>query len=232
MSKKLLLFQEELKQELGSILSYWVSRTIDNTHGGFVGRINDTEETDYNAPKGLVINSRLLWTFSAAYNKTKNESYLHLAYRAFSYITLHFRDTEYGGVFWILDAEGRPLDTRKQIYGLAFCQYGLTEYYKATKDEKAKEFAIELFNTIETYSFDKINLGYFEAFTYDWKELNDLRLSEKDDNEKKTMNTHLHVIESYTNLYKIWPNNKLKLQIQNLLKVFHNHIIKDRKSVV
>ncbi len=228
MSKKLLSYQDELKQELDSILTYWVNRTIDNSNEGFVGRIDENEEIDHNSSKGLVLNSRLLWTFSAAYNQTKNDIYLHLAYRAYSFITNHFRDTEFGGVYWTVDAAGRPLDKRKQIYGLAFCQYGLAEFYKATKNEKAKEFAIDLFNVIEAHSFDKKNLGYFEAFTQDWKELGDLRLSEKDDNEKKTMNTHLHGIESYTNLYKIWPSPKVKLQIQNLLKVFHNHIINQK----
>lgn len=225
MNNKLSTYHDELKQELDSILTYWINRTIDNSNGGFVGRIDEHEEVDHNSAKGLVLNSRLLWTFSAAYNKTKNELYLHLAYRAFSYIIQHFRDTELGGVYWSVGADGKPLDKRKQIYGLAFCLYGLTEFYKATKNEKAKEFAIDLFNTIEKHSFDKINLGYFEAYTQDWKELRDVRLSAKDDNEKKTMNTHLHLIESYTNLYKIWPNHKVKFQIQNLLKVFHNHII-------
>ena len=228
MNKKLLVYQDELKQELDSILTYWTNRTIDNSYGGFVGRIDENEETDHIAPKGLVLNSRILWTFSAAYNHTKNEIYLHIAYRAFSFITTHFRDTEFGGVYWTVDAEGRPLDKRKQIYGLAFCQYGLTEFYKATKNDEAKEFAIDLFNIIEKHSFDTINLGYLEAFTQDWKELGDLRLSKKDDNEKKTMNTHLHVIESYTNLFRIWPSPKVKIQIQNLLKVFHNHIINQK----
>ncbi|NWJ51594.1 MAG: AGE family epimerase/isomerase [Bacteroidetes bacterium] len=225
MNKKILSYQDELKQELDSILTYWINRTIDNTNGGFVGRIDENEDIDHNSSKGLVLNSRLLWTFSAAYNQTKNEIYLHLAYRAYSFITIHFKDVEFGGVYWTVDADGKPLDKRKQIYGLAFCQYGLTEFYKATKNDKAKEFAIDLFNIIEKYSFDNINLGYFEAFTQDWKEIDDLRLSKKDDNEKKTMNTHLHVIESYANLYKIWPNPKVKIQIQNLLKVFHNYII-------
>jgi mannobiose 2-epimerase len=58
-----------------------------------------------------------------------------------------------------------------------------------------------------------------------WKPADDLRLSEKDENESKTMNTHLHIVEAYANLYTAWPEDKLRRSIQGLLEIFDRYII-------
>ena len=215
-------------QELDDILAYWMQYTPDEKQGGFYGKIDNANHAHPEADKGVVLNSRILWTFSAAYNQTKKTTYLHLAQRAYTYIITHFIDREYGGVYWSVDASGAMQNGRKQIYGLSFCIYGLSEYYKITGDQQALDHAIALFRLIEQYSFDTERKGYFEAFSRDWKPLEDLRLSEKDANEKKTMNTHLHVIEAYGNLYEVWPDPFLKLQIENLLGVFVQYIINAR----
>ena len=151
-----------------------------------------------------------------------------MAQRAYEYILSHFIDRQYGGVYWSVDFKGAMLNDRKQIYGLSFCIYGLSEYYRITRDRQALDHAIALFRLIEQHSYDPVRMGYYEAFSRDWKPLEDLRLSEKDANEKKTMNTHLHVIEAYANLYLVWPDTLLKRQIDNLLEVFEKHIIDSR----
>jgi mannobiose 2-epimerase len=112
------------------------------------------------------------------------------------------------------------LDGKKKIYGLAFCIYGLAEYYKASRNNVALQYAKDLFKYIERYSHDEKNDGYFEAFTREWQTISDLRLSDKDNNEKKTANTHLHVIEAYANLYLVWPDTKLGARILSLLEIF------------
>lgn len=223
--KKLVHYKLEMEQELKNILAYWMSYTIDEKNGGFVGKIDKDGNIDHDAPKGSVLNSRILWTFSAAYHFTQNKKYLQLAERAFHYLTGNFIDKEYGGVYWTVDYKGQPLETKKQIYALSFALYGLSEYYKVTGNEAAKHFAISLYNNIINYSYDKKNGGYIEAFSRDWKELKDLRLSEKDANEKKSMNTHLHVLEAFANLYCIWPQQILKQQLIELINIFTDHII-------
>ena len=125
----------------------------------------------------------------------------------------------------MLHAAGTPADDKKQIYSQAFFIYALTEYHRASGDEEALEMAIELFRLIEKYSFDGDCNGYFEAYSRDWVLLEDLRLSEKDANEKKTMNTHLHILEAYSNLYRVWKDNHLARQLNNLIDLFLEKII-------
>lgn len=226
-------FANEIEKELHRILNYWERHTVDQEYGGFVGLRNHNDVNVPYMPKGSVLNSRILWTFSAAYAYTKNPAHKNLAARAYQYIKTYFFDDEYGGVYWSVNFKGLPLDTKKQTYALSFTIYGLSEYYKISQDQTVLALAIRLYRDIEKYSFDKENSGYFEAFSRTWKEIEDLRLSEKDANEKKTMNTHLHVVEAYANLYRIWPNSELKAQIKNLLSDFQDHIIdKDTKHLI
>ncbi len=227
--KRLGQYKTELQNELFSILDYWQQNTIDKKSGGFYGRIDNSNKIYASAPKGSVLNSRILWTFSAAHNLTDKKDYLHTAERAFEYIVNNFFDKLHGGVYWSVDHNGNPSDTKKQIYALSFAVYGLAEFYKCNKNERAKELAIDLYNCIIEHSYDAIHGGYIEALSRDWKEINDLRLSNKDANEKKSMNTHLHVLEGFANLYTIWPNEMLKEKINELIYIFFKHII-DKKT--
>lgn len=224
-SELLIRYRQELVAELQSVLSYWASYAPDETQGGFYGSIDNGNIPDATAPKGIVLNSRILWTFAAAWQLTGDPLHLQLAARAFGYIRDHFIDGEYGGVFWSVDHTGKMGESRKQVYGQVFCMYGLTEYYKAAKDKTALDIALRLFHLIEQHSFDRKKGGYIEAFTREWQTISDLRLSEKDDNERKTMNTHLHIIEAYANLYQVWPDSRVKEKITGLLDVFDRYII-------
>ena len=216
----------EARNELVSnIMPFWLDRMPDDVNSGFYGRIDGENNIIADAPKGAILNARILWTFSAAYKAVKDPRYLEAALRAKNYIFSHFFDEEYGGTYWCLESDGQPLDTKKQIYSQAFFIYALSEYFMATGDEECLKKAIGLFHIIEDHSFDKELNGYFEAFNCQWGEIADLRLSEKDANEKKTMNTHLHILEAYTNLFRIWPDALLERQLRNLVLIFTDRIV-------
>jgi mannobiose 2-epimerase len=218
-------YKTAMYQELEEILAFWMEHTVDEVNGGFTGQIDFNNKIIPEAPKGAVLNARILWSFSAAYNLTGNTTYLQFAKRAFNYICTYFIDRENHGVYWSVDYKGNPLDTKKQVYALAFTIYAFSEFYKASKDNNAIIEAIDLYDVINKYSYDKINGGYIEAFAKDWTPVNDLRLSQKDSNEKKTMNTHLHVLEAFTTLYQIWPYTPVKNKLTELIENFLQHII-------
>lgn len=217
--------QEMEKELVSNILPFWMSKMTDTTNGGFYGRITGTDELKPEAEKGAVLNARILWTFSAAYRLLDKPEYLEMATRAKRTVIDHFYDKEYGGIYWSLDYKNRPLDTKKQIYALGFAIYGLSEYARATGDEESLDYAIRLFETIEKYSFDPLKNGYCEALTREWGEMADMRLSNKDENERKTMNTHLHILEPYTNLFRVWKDARLEKQLRNLIVVFTDKIL-------
>ena len=221
----------QLKKEVEEILTtnilpYWMNKMTDVQHGGFYGRINGQEVLMPEAEKGAILNARILWTFSSAYRLLHKPEYLETATRAKREIIDLFYDKEFGGIYWSVSAEGRPLDTKKQIYAIGFAIYGLS----ATGDNEALEYAIRLFHDIEAHSFDRKKNGYCEALTREWEELADMRLSDKDANERKTMNTHLHILEPYTNLFRVWKDDHLKHQLHNLVRLFIDRILDTETS--
>jgi len=225
LTEKISRYKTELAEELKNILRYWYDHTPDEVSGGFFGRLDNDSQVIAGAPKGTVLNARILWTFSAAFNQVPNADYLTAAYRAYDYICLYMIDYKDGGVYWSVDFEGQPLDTKKQVYAIAFTIYAFSEFYLASGDEAVKQKAIDLFYILVEKAYDPAQTGYFEAFTKDWQPIGDLRLSAKDANEKKTMNTHLHVLEAYTNLYRIWPDKALKQHLSVLINNFFDHFI-------
>lgn len=121
--------QNEVQWELeNNILPFWMNRMIDNEYGGFHGQITGNGQRVVHAPKGAILNARILWTFSAAYRLLRKPEYLETATRAKRYLIDKFYDQEFEGIYWELDYTGQPVQTKKQIYALGFAIYGLSEY--------------------------------------------------------------------------------------------------------
>ena len=224
-----------------NILRFWQERMVDYRQGGFYGRIDGYNVLHPDAEKGAVLNARILWTFSAAARVLNNTPYRILAARAYDYLMQRFMDREQGGVYWSLNADGTPLDTKKQTYAIAFAIYGLAEYVRLTNNQEALNAAIRLFEDLEAHAYkwdnekiSKCKNGYVEALTRDWQPIADMRLSEKDENGVFTMNTHLHVLEAYTNLYRVLKNvqrddvqgtkERITKQLRTLIDIFANRI--------
>lgn len=219
-------FEAEL---VGNILPFWPRYVMDREGGGFFGEVSENLSVRREAPRSCVVNTRILWTYATAAREI-SEQWRPIAEWAFSYICDHFWDPQCGGLFWSLDGQGVAVSTRKQTYAQAFGIYALSEYYRLTGDAAALEFAKRLYLLIEQHCYDPVDGGYFEARGRAWEALQDQRLSDKDLNSPKSMNTHLHVLEGYTNLLRVWPDEGLKAKQKALLAVMMDHIVDTRNG--
>lgn len=214
------------KELRGNILPFWLKNVRNRERGGFYGSIDEKMRPNANAPRGALLTSRILWTFSMAYRIYHDPEYLEMAQWAYRDLTDNFQDRESGGIFWSITADGKPADTRKQIYGQVFGVYALAEYYRATKDQVALDQAIAIYRLVEKYARDSKNGGYYDAFNRDWSRMGDR--SNMLGRAPKSQNSHIHILEAYSNLLRVWPDAGLRENHRALIDVLLDHIIDPR----
>lgn len=215
----------QCRAELLRLLRWWAEHALDADKGGFFGEIDGDDRPLADAPKSVILNTRLLWFFSAAGRHLASDEALALADIAAAYLKSHFLDLASGGVYWQLDASGRPLTTKKQAYAQAFTLYAFTAYHQASGDAAALTLAEELQDIIELRYWDRDQGGYIEALDAGWQPLADLRLSDKDMDTPKTMNTHLHILEAYTSLHRVAPSARTYARLEQILQVMLDRFI-------
>ena len=215
-------FKSEL---IENILPFWSKTAVDPVNGGYFGSIDINMHVDNSAERSAVLYSRILWTFSRAYRLFHDEKYLDQAKYTLDYINQYFFDPDFGGVYWSVDQNGAAKNNRKHTYAQAFTIYGLSEYYLASGDQSSLEKAIQLYKLIESATHDNEFGGNVECRTREWHAEDDMRLSAKDMNCAKSMNTLLHLIEAYTNLILAWKDETLIKVQKQLVTDFLDHII-------
>jgi len=225
---------EQLKKEVSddlskNILPYWTTRMVDNLNGGFYGRIDGNNKVYSEAEKGGILNARILWTYSSAYRVLGDTSSLRIAKRACDYILAHFIDKVYGGAYLSLKADGTPSNTRKQVYTNAFFIYALSEYSRATGDKQALGEAMKIFDLFEKHAADRESGGYYEVFSREWERIRERMIGESSEKDEKTMNTSLHVMEAFANLYRVSGDKVVGDRLRKMIEIFLDKII-DKKS--
>lgn len=217
-------FKNEVRDNLvGNILPYWLK--LKDPRGGFYGEVKADGTVLRDASRGVILNARIIWSFAAAYQAIPDKEYLLAAIHAKDWFLNHFCDHKYGGVYWSVAADGTREDTKKQLYAQGFAIYGLSELYKVTKDDEVLKAAVNIYRVVETYFADKEFGGYTEALARDFSLLEDMSLSAHDINADKTMNSHLHILEAYANLYQVWPDAGLKKAVEQLLDIIGTKVM-------
>lgn len=217
--------RQEFRVELIAIADWWLKYSIDRERGGFYGEVDAANRPVATASKGIILNARILWFFSALALEVDNAEYRAAAVRAYDYLSEYFFDADFGGVYWELDATGQVINSKKQVYAQAFTIYALCAYYQLTRNEQALKQALACFDLLESKTIDREREGYLEAFTRSWGAMDDLRLSEKDLNFPKSQNTHLHVLEAYTSLNKIYPSARVREALRYNIAMFDKYMI-------
>lgn len=218
----LLDFKKELRD---NILPFWMEHSIDHANGGFYGALSNDLRIHNEVPRSAILCTRILWTFAAAYRIFPQDDYLQTAQYAYDTLLKTFWDEQYGGVYWDVDRHGQPVTDRKHHYAQAFAIYSLCEYALAAGSAESLGFAQELFRLLENHAYDPVNGGYIEGSRRDWSALEDMRLSGKDMNCRKSMNTMLHMLEAYTCLVQVWPEEGVRVQLENLVRTYLTHVI-------
>lgn len=210
----------------GHILPFWCGPALDREQGGWMAWLWNDLRPDRSRPKGLVLYSRLLWTFAAAHRSRSERLFRDMADRALDWVMNRFWDTEHGGAFWRLDDTGVVIDSSKQVYGQAFCLYALAEYHRVFDSPAALSRAKELFVLLERHAHEPGYGGYFEAYARDWSpgdaksQVGGVEL-----NARKSMNTNLHVLEAFTTLYRAWNDPTLAARLRELIRVFLDKVL-------
>lgn len=220
--------ERELRQD---ILPFWLQHARNPTNGGFVGAITQNMQVKADEPRGSLLTSRILWTFSAAHRKYPSQEYMEMARWAYQDLVVHFKDREKGGYYWTITAGGKPEDSRKQVYGQAFAIYALAEYYRATGDEAALGEAREVFALLEKHAHDSVNGGYFDVLDRDWRREDGAKTNVLGPGSK-SQNSHIHILEAFSNLLRVWPDGQLKLRQRELIELMLGRIIDARHHLV
>lgn len=215
-------FESELRE---NILPFWMNHAVDDEGGGFFGAVNQTGEALNSIERSSVLCSRILWVFATAAEEFGDSAYLQVARHAYKELSSRFWDQDFQGVYWSIDRNGKPIQDRKHTYAQAFSIYGLSAYYRVTHDEDSLSLAQKLFELIEEHTFDTEFGGNIESRARDWSRQEDMRLSDKDLNSEKSMNTLLHLMEAYTAFYALCPDTRLGHKLTALTKVFLEKIV-------
>ena len=215
------MFAEEIRKHLTEdIIPFW-EKLQDKEYDGYYGVVDHELTVHPDADKGGILNSRILWFFSNCAAVLGSETYLKDAEYAYRMLRDHFLDPEYGGIYWSVTREGKPSDTQKHSYNQAFAIYGLSSYYGASGNDEAREIAMGLYRLVETYMKD--DKGYLEAFTRDLKPASNEKLAEGTA-AYRTMNSLLHLLEAYTELYRVTKDPDVRKSICFMLDIVAEHI--------
>ena len=216
--------QDELRQELRQrVLPYWYDTAIDHQHGGFVLADRGTGEPDVPEEKQLVSQARMIWGFSLAHTRGWSDSrrdYLKAAEQGSRFLLNHFRDDRNGGYFWSTDLTGQPRNRNKIMYGQAFVIYGLVELHRAGGSREPLDRALELYRKLQQQAYDREHGGWIEHFTSEWTPI--LKPAPGAIVEVagyKSANTHLHLMEAFTELYEATRDPAVRNSLEEALRL-------------
>lgn len=212
------IFREHLEND---IISFW-NRMKDEENGGFYGCADSEGVPDKKSVKGVILHSRILWFYSSAYQLLKNPELLKMADHAYNFLTEYCLDRQHGGIYWSVAYDGEVEDDTKHTYNQAFAIYALSAYYQAGKRKDALDLAYMLYRMIEEKCRDES--GYLEAFHRDFTPASNEKLSENGVLAERTMNTLLHVLEAYTELYKADVSDEVNASIREILRLFKEKV--------
>jgi mannobiose 2-epimerase len=217
------------------VLARWFPACVDTEHGGFRPSFNEQWKPGAANDKFLVFQGRMTWVCAQVamrYPETA-ETYKGYARRGVKFLNDVMWDKECGGFFFGLDENGRVCNSfgdEKHVYGISFGIYGAAAAYAATKDAEALELAKRAFAWLDANAHDEKNGGYYEALTRSGKPILAPPATEKRNDGigtvygYKSMNSHIHLLEAFTELYRAWPDKQVEARLRELFLIVRDKI--------
>lgn len=219
----------DMEAALGeNIVDFWLPRCLDREHGGYrqdfdsVGRSRDLNR------KRLVVQARMLWFLSRAaaggFETTRNpaSALRSAADEGFLFLKDRLWDHDHGGFFWEVDRAGTTVKHGcKDAYGQAFALLALSQYALVGGSTEAKDLADNLFATLLEKMHDAEYGGYTEFLASDWTpaDRDARRYTDTPGASRKSMNTHLHLLEALTTYYRLSPTPLARERLLELLRI-------------
>ncbi len=205
--------EKYLKEKL---LPFWLDRCMDYKNGGFITHFDKNGEDTQVNEKSLISQTRVIYSFSLAqkhgYGNSKCGSF---AAEGINFLIEKLWDKTYGGFYWMADREGNILDDKKILYGQSFAIYSLCEHFLATGDKRSLDYAEKTFDLVLKHCTDSFNGGYFEIMNRDW----DLVSSNVIGSDRKTFDVHMHLMESFTNIFKCKKDHLSRRKLLEIIDI-------------
>ncbi|MDZ7292215.1 MAG: AGE family epimerase/isomerase [candidate division KSB1 bacterium] len=220
--------ETSLRDEL---LNVWYPVSRDSDYGGFLCDFTYDWKPQGRHHKMIVTQARHVWTTSQAARFYKDDRYRRIAEHGFHFLKDKMWDDRYGGFYMLRDRKGGPVDysyqDEKRAYGNAFAIYALASYYAMSGDTSALNLAQKTFAWLEKHSHDPEYGGYFDQMARDgsWLRKNRTQAWDSPSIGWKNQNSSIHLLEAFTELYRVWPDSLLRQRLVEMLKVIRDTIV-------
>ena len=217
------------------VLHAWFPRAVDDKHGGFHSHFGRDWTPLRSDGKFSVFQGRMTWVAAQVVLRepTRKDAFIPMVGHGVDFLAEVMWDKQDGGFFWGLDDNGNltsEFGDEKEMYGIGFCIYGAAAAYQATHDPKSLELARNGFRWADEHAHDAVHGGYFEWLSRDGRPIvphvpaGTVATNPIGPINYKSMNTHIHLLEAFAQLYEVWPDPTLRAPLEELLSIVRDKI--------
>jgi len=230
MDQRLLTAKQEIRRILThGIIPFWLERSVDTQHGGYLTQFDETGVFNGNGTKYIVTQSRMVWGFSnlLEFARPEHKAAMEQAARqGADFLTRQFWDEEHLGWYWQLNRDGTVADPAKLVYGEGFAIYALSEFAKVYGDERALCFAQQGFDLLQRYCADTLRGGYYENIERDWR----ISPAGAYAGDRKSLDIHMHLLETFTALYRATGKEIHGRKLKEVMDLIFRHMVNCEKG--
>lgn len=218
---------EEIAGELNNKIEVWYPQVIDEEYGGYLSNFSYNWEQQENQDKMIVTQTRHLWSLSKIGARYPDEQkFAEYAAHGFDFLREKMWDQTYGGFYEFVSRQGEAIanpqddgSITKTLYGNAFAVYGLAAYYGYSDDPAVLELARQTFDWLDTHSHDPVYGGYFQPLARDG--------TPDKSGYPKDYNSGIHILEALTELYTVWPDEKVRERLSEMFYIVRDTMVTD-----